>query len=256
VGTDRPAKLDGTLSDHVWSAAPVIANFRQREPLETQSATERTEVRILFDSRHIYFGIYCHDGAPKSIVATQLRRDLSQDLDDNFAIVIDPTLGHRNGYVFEVNPLGTQRDGEIIEEQAPPQTDSIVDSSWDGLWSSAAKLTEDGWSATVEIPFSTLNFRGGSDGTLGINFRRCIWRKNEEDHWSGYYRVFGFWRVSQAGTLQGLKGIESGRLLVIKPYGLLGAESFSGQPWHALHTGGVDVKYGLTSNLIALGTVN
>ena len=256
VRTDRPPKLDGTLNDPVWSAAPVIADFRQREPLETQPATERTEVRILFDSRHIYFGIYCHDTSPKSVVATQLRRDLSQDLDDNFAIVIDPTLGHRNGYVFEVNPLGTQRDGEIIEEQAPPQTDSIVDSSWDGLWNSAAKLTEDGWTAAVEIPFSTLNFRGGSDVTWGINFRRFIRRKNEENHWSGYHRVFGFWRVSQAGTLQGLKGIESGRLLVIKPYGLLGAESFSGQPWDALHTGGVDVKYGLTSNLIALGTVN
>src|SRR5262249_57199685 len=39
-------------------------------------------------------------------------------------------------------------------------------------------------------------------------------------------------------------------------YGLLGAESLSRQPWTALHTGGVDVKYGLTSNLIALGTVN
>jgi hypothetical protein len=52
-----------------------------------------------------------------------LRRDLTMDLDDNFAIMIDPTLGHRNGYIFEVNPLGTQRDGEIIEEQAPPQSD-------------------------------------------------------------------------------------------------------------------------------------
>jgi len=72
-------------------------------------------------------------------MATQLRRDLSMDLDDNFAIMIDPTLSHRNGYIFEVNPPGTQRDGEIIEEQAPPQSDSIVDPSWDGLWISAAK---------------------------------------------------------------------------------------------------------------------
>lgn len=256
VRTDRPPKLDGTLDDPAWSSAPVVADFRQKEPLETQPATEKTEVRILFDSRHIYFGIYCHDDSPKNIVATQLRRDLSQDLDDNFAIIIDPTLSHRNGYVFQVNALGTQRDGEVIEEQAPPPPDSIVDSSWDGLWNSAARITNDGWIATIEIPFSTLNFHGGSDVTWGINFRRFIRRKNEEDHWSGYYRVFGFWRLSQAGTLQGLKGIESGRLLVIKPYGLLGAQSFSGQPWKALHTGGVDVKYGLTSNLIALGTVN
>lgn len=256
VRADRPPRLDGTLNDLIWSTAPLLEDFRQREPLETQAATEKTEVRILYDSRHIYVGIHCHDAAPKAIVATQLRRDLSQDLDDNFAVVIDPTLSHRSGYVFEVNPLGTQRDGEIIEERAPPQDDSIVDSSWDGLWNSAAKITDDGWTATIDVPFSTLNFRGGSDVTWGINFRRFIRRKNEEDEWSGYYRVFGFWRVSQAGTLQGLKGVESGRLLVIKPYGLLGGQGLSGGSWEALHTGGVDVKYGLSSNLIALGTVN
>jgi hypothetical protein len=254
--TARAPQLDGTLSDPIWSTASVISDFRQKEPLQTMPATERTEVRILYDSRHIYFGIYCHSSDPKQIVASELRRDLSQDLDDNFAIVIDPTLSHRSGYVFQVNPLGTERDGEVIEEQSPPASDSIVDPSWDGLWLAAAKVTEDGWTATVEIPFSTLNFRGGSDVTWGINFRRFIRRKNEEDEWSGYRRVFGFWRISQAGILTGLKGIESGRLLVIKPYGLLGAQSVAGTPWGPLHSGGVDVKYGLLSNLIALGTVN
>jgi hypothetical protein len=254
--TARAPQLDGTLSDPIWSTASVISDFRQKEPLQTMPATEKTEVRILYDSRHIYFGIYCHSSDPKQIIASELRRDLSQDLDDNFAIVIDPTLSHRSGYVFQVNPLGTERDGEVIEEQAPPATDSIVDPSWDGLWIAAAKVTEDGWTATVEIPFSTLNFRGGSDVTWGINFRRFIRRKNEEDEWSGYRRVFGFWRISQAGILRGLKGIESGPLLVIKPYGLLGGQSVAGTPWGPLHSGGVDVKYGLLSNLIALGTVN
>jgi hypothetical protein len=254
--TERPPHIDGTLDDPIWRFAPTAGDFRQREPLETLPATENTEVHILYDSRYVYFGIHCYDDEPQRIVATQLRQDLSQDLDDNFAIVIDPTLSHRNGYIFQVNPLGTQRDGEIIEEQAPPQTDSIVDPSWDGLWISAAKVTSDGWTATIQIPFSTLNFRGGSDVTWGVNFRRFIRRKNEEDEWTGYRRVFGFWRVSQGGVLRGLKGIENRRLFVVKPYGLLGGRSLSGQPWNALHTGGVDVKYGLGNNLIGLGTVN
>jgi hypothetical protein len=256
VRTEHSPRMDGTLDDPIWNTAPPVDGFRQREPHETVAATEKTEVHILYDDRHVYFGIHCYDDDPKSIIATQLRQDLSQDLDDNFAIVIDPTLSRRNGYIFQVNPLGTRRDGEIVEEQAPPGTDSIVDSSWDGLWVSAAKITNDGWTATIKIPFNTLNFRGGAEVTWGLNFRRFIRRKNEEDEWSGYRRVFGFWRVSQAGTLRGLKGIESSRLLVVKPYGLLGAQSLSGTPWNALHTGGVDVKYGLASNLIALGTVN
>jgi hypothetical protein len=256
VRTQRAPKLDGTLDDPLWQTAPAIMDLRQREPLETEPATNKTEIHILYDSRHIYFGIHCYEDEPQGIIASQLRQDVSQDLDDNFAILIDPTLSRRNGYIFQVNPLGTQRDGAVIEEQAPPGGDSIVDPSWDGLWTSSAKITDDGWTATIEIPFSTLNFRGAADVHWGINFRRFVRRKNEEDVWSGYHRVYGFWRVSQAGVLDGLNNIESGRLLVIKPYGLLGAQSLGGQPWSALHTGGVDAKYGIGSNLIALGTVN
>jgi uncharacterized protein DUF5916 len=256
VRAERPPRIDGTLDDALWQTAPAVADFRQREPLQTEPATDKTEVHILYDSRHIYFGIHCYDADPKSIVATQLRQDLSQDLDDNFAIMIDPTLSRRNGYIFQVNPLGTQRDGEVVEEQAPPANDSIVDPSWDGLWVSAAKVANDGWTATVEIPFSTLNFHGASSVTWGINFRRFIRRKNEEDAWSGYRRVFGFWRVSQAGQLSGLEDIKSARTLVVKPYGLLGGQSLGSEPWSALHTGGVDVKYGLGRNLIGLGTLN
>ena len=253
---DHPPRLDGTLDDPLWANAPLISDFRQREPLETQPATEKTEVRILFDSKHLYIGVHCYDSAPNAIVATQLRRDVTQDLDDNFAIAIDSTFSHRNAYVFQVNPLGTQRDGRIVEELAPPQSDSIIDPSWDGLWTSAAEITADGWTATFDIPFSTLNFRGASIASWGLNFRRFIRRKNEDDQWSGFHRIFGFWRVSQAGILQGLDGIESRGLLVVKPYGLLGAQSLSSQPWSPLYSGGVDVKYGLASNLVALGTVN
>ena len=254
--TELPPRLDGTLDDPLWASAPLISDFRQREPNETQPATENTEVRILYDSRHLYIGVHCYDSTPGAIVARQLRRDLSQDLDDNFAIAVDSTFSHRNAYVFQVNPLGTQRDGRVVEELAPPPDDSIIDPSWDGLWMSAAKITADGWTATIDIPFSTLNFRGASVASWGLNFRRFIRRKNEEDEWSGFHRIFGFWRVSKAGTLQGLNGIESGGLFVVKPYGLLGTQSLSGQPWSALHSGGVDAKYGLASNLIALGTVN
>lgn len=254
--TDHPPKIDGTLDDPAWKTAPVVNDFLQKEPLQGTRATEKTEVRILYDSRHIYFGIHCYDSDPAALAATQLRRDLPQDLDDNFAILIDPTMSRRNGYIFQVNPLGTQLDGEVIEEQAPGTANAVVDPSWDGLWISAAKVTNDGWTATIEVPFSTLNFGGGSAVTWGINFRRFIRRKNEEDVWSGYPRVFGFWRVSQAGVLEGLSDIGSSRLLVIKPYGLVGAQAFQGQPWDALHTGGGDVKYGLTNNLIAVGTIN
>jgi hypothetical protein len=165
---DRAPKLDGTLDDPLWQQASAISNFLQREPYEGQAPTETTEVRILYDKHQVYFGITCFDYDPKGIVATELRRDVSQELDDYFEIIIDSSHDRRNAYVFQVNPLGTQRDALITEEQAAESGDG--DPGWDGVWTSESRITKDGWTATVGIPFSTLNFMQSRDVIWGINF--------------------------------------------------------------------------------------
>jgi hypothetical protein len=222
---DRAPVLDGTLNDPLWAQAAPISNFLQREPYEGQAPTERTEVRVLYTKHAVYFGITCFDSDPKKIVSTELRRDASQHLDDYFEIVIDSAHDRRNAYVFQVNPLGTQRDA-LITEEGPGDSDDDGDSGWDGVWISNAHISESGWTATIEVPFSTLNFMKSNDVIWGINFKRFIRRKNEEDLWSGWRRVYGATRVSQAGQLQGINDIGSGRLFVIKPYGLLGFQHY------------------------------
>jgi uncharacterized protein DUF5916 len=255
-------KLDGTLDDPIWQGAPAINDFLQREPYEGQLPTERTEVRILYSRHEVYFGIACYDSNPHGIVATELRRDVTQELDDYFEIIIDSSHDRRNAYVFQINPLGTQRDGLITEEQRSDTGDG--DPGWDGVWTSESRITSYGWTATISIPFSTLNFMKSQDVIWGINFKRFIRRKNEEDLWSAWRRVFGMSKVSEAGELHGISEIGSGRLFVVKPY-LLGG--FSHLPPNAiengltpgtmaLHTGGVDIKLGLRSNLVANLTAN
>ena len=195
-------------------------------------------------------------------MATELRRDVPQELDDYFEIIVDSAHDRRNAYVFQVNPLGTQRDALITEEQAADNGDG--DPGWDGVWTSEARITKEGWTATVGIPFSTLNFMQSRDVTWGINFKRFIRRRNEEDLWSGWQRVYGAARIGQAGELHGISDVGSGRLFIVKPYGLTG---FTHLPSGAagtgltpgtnpLLTGGLDVKLGLRSNLVANFTVN
>src|SRR5215472_789869 len=58
---DHEPKLDGSLDDPVWLTAQPITDFRQREPIEGEPATERTEVRILYTRREVYFGIACFE---------------------------------------------------------------------------------------------------------------------------------------------------------------------------------------------------
>ena len=235
IRVDRAPKLDGTLDDLLWQQATPISNFRQREPFEGQTPTEKTEVRILYTKHEIYFGITCFDSHPKGIVATELRRDVSQELDDYFEIIIDSAHDRRNAYVFQANPLGTQRDALITEEQRTDSSTGDGDPGWDGVWTSEARVTEQGWTATVAIPFATLNFMQSRDVIWGINFKRFILRKNEEDLWSGWRRVYGAARISQAGELHGISEIGSGRLFIVKPYGLVGFNHRAVEPVPARH---------------------
>jgi hypothetical protein len=249
VRVDEPPKLDGTLDDPLWQKAEVISNFRQREPHEGELPTEKTEVRALYTRRAVYFGIHCFDSEPSKIIANELRRDTSQDLDDHFEILIDSNHDRRGAYVFQINPLGTQIDGLIVEEQGSTSGGDF-DPGWDGVWKSEARITPDGWTATVEIPFTTLNFTRSKDVVWGVNFKRFIRRKNEEDLWTAYRRTFGITKVSQAGELRGIQDIGSGRLFVIKPYGLAQYDKVTGQNPKFPLTGGLDIKYGLSSNLV------
>lgn len=250
----RAPELDGRLSDPLWQLAPPITNFRQIEPQQGERATERTEVHILYTRKAVFFGVQCYDSDPKGIVATQLRRDVSQELDDYFEILIDSSDDHRDAYVFQFNPLGTQRQGTITNEQGGHGNDYEL--GWDGLWSVVARITPRGWSATVEIPFTNLNFMKTTAVVWGLNFKRFIRRKNETDLWAAYRREFGFMKVSEAGTLRGIADIDSGRLLIVKPYGVAGADRLDPGGTRNLTTGGVDVKYGLRSNLVANLTAN
>jgi hypothetical protein len=88
VRVDRTPSLDGTLNDPLWQSAKAITDFRQREPREGDPATEKTEVRILYTRHAVYFGIHCYDSAPTRIVATELRRDVTQDPERHFGTTV------------------------------------------------------------------------------------------------------------------------------------------------------------------------
>lgn len=166
-------------------------------------------MRILFDRRNLYMGIYCYDSNPAGIVATDLRRDGAMEGDDIFEVMFDTFHDHRNGYRFRVNPLGTIRDQQVNNEG------QVVNDNWDEKWDARARITEDGWVAEVVIPFKAVRFN--SDGsTWGMNLHRTIMRKNEEVFWVAK-RGYTLTRISGEGHLEGLSDIEGFRFRV-KPY--------------------------------------
>ncbi len=209
--TSQAVSLDGNLNEKIWAKAIPVANFTQKEPDVGKNASFRTEVRILYDEENLYIGVKCFDPEPKKIFAKQMERDADLSSDDSFAIIIDTYRDLRNGFLFMINPNGAKFDAYITDEG------QYINENWNGIWDAKAKITDFGWSVEIEIPFFTLKFKP-KRLRWGINFRRFIARKNEEDLWTAYYRNEGIFLISKAGILEGLKRIRKGKPLNIRPY--------------------------------------
>lgn len=257
-------RLDGRLDEPAWQAAPAATGFRQREPAEGEPATERTEVRVLYDDDHLYIGVHAYDSRPDRIIARQLARDASLGSsffgpgggDDAIQLILDTFRDRRNAYYFATNPRGVQVDGFITDESFFP------DLNWDGVWDVRAQRTDDGWTAELAIPFRTVRFPSVEEPQAwGLNVQRVIARKNEASLWTAWSRDNeGLYRVSRAGDLTGLDLPARGTSVQVKPYAL----GQAGRDWVADPGGGsdlsadvgVDLKAALGSGLVLDLTVN
>ena len=258
----RPPSIDGVLNDEAWKGAAVIDSFTQQEPADGQPATERTEVRVLYDANRLYIGVRAFDSAPEHIVATEMRRDSAQMLDeDNFQVILDTFRDRRSGYMFVTNPLGAKLEQQIFEEGGGNVRGSgaNVNRDWNGVWDASARRTSDGWSAEIEIPMVTLRSPDVAAQIWGINFMRSIRRKNEQVFWAPIPKPYALTQVSLAGTLTGMTDLNRGLDLRIKPFAIGGARrdrTGSSVASAGLTDVGLDVKYGLKAGLALDLTVN
>ena len=254
--TSEPIKVDGRLDEPLWLKAEPATNFRMEKPKEGAPASERTEVRVLFDDRNIYFGIHAFDSEPDKINARELTRDANFANDDKIEILLDTSRDRRNAYRFAVNPLGTQQDALITDEGR------FINLTWDAAWLSTGRIDADGYTVEIAIPLTTLRYKDGLD-SWGFNVARIIRRKNEENLWTSWQLAFGLERVSQAGELSGLAELHRPRLLEFKPY--ISGEWRQGAPLigrpgydaGVRGTAGLEVaRIGLTPSLTAEVTIN
>ena len=241
--TEQSVRLDGDLSEPAWQQAGRISNFTQRELDEGHPATELTEVAVAYDAKNLYIGAWCFDREPHGIVAQKMKRDFDYDTEDNFEVIIDTYRDRRNGYLFVANPNGARFDALVRDNGKQ------VNESWDGVWDVKARVTPEGWCAEFEIPFSTLKFSPAGEQVWGINFERNIRRKREQVLWQGWSRDSELEQVTRAGTLLGIHGIGSVRLVELKPYGLAGVEEEVGTGRDGVGQAGGDLNYLITPSM-------
>jgi len=251
VRASGPIRLDGKLTDAAWRDAPVTDRFTQIDPEEGKPASQRTEVRVVYDDEALYVGVRLWDDGP--ITARLGRRDGPLGDSDWFGLMIDSYHDHRTAFGFDVNPAGVRRD-----EVKTIETD---DNSWDAVWDVATSVDSAGWSVEYRVPFSQLRFSMDSVQTWGVQFERVIGRRNE-------YAVSTFipkkssGGVPMYGHLGGLRNISAGRRLELLPYAVTRSEYVDpgANPFRTKHeqfaAAGLDVRYRVASNLTLNATLN
>lgn len=242
-------KMDGDLSDPVWKDARPVEGFVQRDPAYWQPITERTVVKVVYDNEALFFAFECFCSDMSRLVANNMRKDSDIFGDDNVQILLDTYNDRQNGFFFFTNALGARRDLMLSDEGRTYNED------WDCNWEVKTQKYSDRWTAEIKIPFDQLRFKNDGDMVWGVNFARYMPAKNESAQFvvgrkSSSNRA-RYW-MADIAELRGLGNVQSKRLIQVKPYVLPG----TGRNYKALlqkenttFETGLDVRYGLTSNL-------
>jgi hypothetical protein len=255
----EPALDGNVLSDPAWQSVQSIGDMLQSQPFEGAPASERTDIRVMYNQTTFFVGVVCYDAKPDKLVISDARRDAPLDDTDSFLFILDTYNDSQNGFVFGTNSRGVEYDAQIDNEgqgnrnpnRQQGGTVGGVNLNWDASWTVKTEVGDYGWSAEFAIPLRTLRFLTGKDQIWGINFRRNIRKTNEIAYWSPLPIQFDLHRLSMAGKIDGLDLQSPGNLKLI-PYALTqGVKDFREEdPKTDIRADfGADIKYSVTPSL-------
>src|SRR5438270_2207478 len=248
--------IDGRLDESAWAAAKPITELTQSTPEEGKPASQRTEIRILYDAAALYIGARMYDSlGAKGIRSALARRDQVMNgannlTSDRIAFVFDTFRDKNSRNWFELNPDGVKGDHQN------------GDPSYDPVCEGASKIDSLGWTAEFRIPFSQLRFSRAENQVWGMQIWREVNRRNEQDMWA-FWRSNEYGGPAYFGTLEGIKLTSQPRQVELVPYATTRSKLERvrpGDPYHStnemIYRAGGDLKVNLTSNLTLDATVN
>jgi len=246
-------KIDGRLDDPGWQDAAMATHFAEHQPGDQVQPPFQTEVRICYDDKNLYVSFHCWDDDPSEIRASFCRRDQIFS-DDNVIVAIDTFGDATKAYELCVNPYGIQ--GDLLWSSSGGE-----DSRYDVIYSTAARITADGWVAEFAIPFKSLRFPNQEEQVWRVDF----WRNHPRDvrtqaSWAAYDRDESCWPC-QWGFITGIKDVRpSGNLDLIPAF--TASQAGSRQEDETFENGPVTgepsltARYDISSDLSAEATLN
>ena len=245
-------KIDGNLTELEWGKAKGTDYFLEIEPGENIIPAEKTEVKVAYDDQNLYVAFWAF-ADPEDIRASYQNRDRAW-MDDFVAIFLD-TYGDANaGTMIGSNPYGIQMD-------ALNNGNGNDDPSFDLVYKSQGKITDEGYQVEMAIPFSSLSFPDNEVQEWKVGFYRSLPReKRSQIVWGGFDRTNPCF-LCQMGTLKGIQGIKQRGNIEFLP-AIVGSQISELdqnnilQKGTALGQASLGVKYSLSSDQVAEFTIN
>ncbi|GAB3522087.1 carbohydrate binding family 9 domain-containing protein [Emticicia fontis] len=212
--TKERMQIDGKLDEVSWLSAPVTDNFFMMEPRQAGQIKHKTWVKVLFDDKNLYFGVFCADSLGKKGVRIQdLRRDFVYGENDVFYLQLDPQNLKRFCVSFQTTPYGNQRELQAFD-------DTFKDNDWDALWKVRTQITDEGYFAEFAIPFKSLRYEKDNRDSVswGITLARLARRDYEMTVFPAIPQTFSPYRMTYAAQLTGLKLPKPSLNLRVNPY--------------------------------------
>jgi len=251
--------VDGLLDEETWVQALRIPLPYEVMPGDNTPAPVETECLVSYDTKYLYVAFRASDPDPSQIRARIADRDTPWQ-DDFVGVMVDPFNDERRGFELFVNPLGVQMDlsrNDVGSEEPEDET-------WDTIWSSAGRITHDGYSVEMAVPFTSLRFpRTEEEQTWGFIAFRAYPRSVRHQISSVPFDRDRNCFFCQAAKIEGFTGITPGRNLEFDPtLTTIRTDTLASSPGESIVSGnpdmdvGLSLRWGMTPNMSLNAALN
>jgi hypothetical protein len=244
-----PPAIDGRLDDAAWNQGEWAGDYLQNLPTEGAAPTQPTELKILYDDRHVYIAIRAYDDPAKVRRYPGRRDDFNNYGVDIVGVCFDSYNDKRTGFEFDLTAGGSKID--LILGNGENEWDT----TWNAVWDGEVALDAAGWTAEFRVPLSQLRYGGQDEQVWGMHAWRWIARNQEEDQWQLIPRQ-NTGRMHQLGELRGIRELPRSRHVELLPHVLGRGASGPSDSDAGSGAAGLDAKVGLATNVTLDATVN
>ena len=240
----EPMVMDGRLDESIWSEVPGYDNMLVIDPDTLADTRYKTDVRMFYTDKGLHIAAFMEQ-PPETLVARLSSRDLFINR-DAIGITLDTSGEGLYGYWFSVNLGGSVLDGKVAPERQ-------FSREWDGPWTSATAVLDNGWSAEMFLPWSMMTIADTQSGDRKLGF--WINRKVAyiDERWSWPALPFASKRFMSALATMRTPNVEPKQQIAAFPFVSHTVDDASGDDESRV---GVDLSWRPSSDLQVTAAIN